>query len=75
MRTEEEIRVYLAQLEKEYEHLHKWSNEAHDKYEKERRYWGKEADMNEIEYVATLIIECDLKKHLMKWVLGESETR
>ena len=71
MRTQEEIEFILLETQKELDYVNEWVDKARLKYQKDREFWGMDADRGELNTshdVQKVLIE---KVNVLNWVLNK----
>jgi hypothetical protein len=74
MKTQEEIQQRLDDALLQSEDLKEWHDKAYQKYQDDRKWWGKDADRGEMDYVSDLQSGLYSEIKLLKWVLNENTT-
>jgi hypothetical protein len=68
MKTVTEIKSYIDELQSELLTAEEWTKSAHDRYLKDKKYWGT-ADHAEVEYANSVVSELKGRINTLNWVL------
>ena len=68
MRTEEEIKANLDETMLELKEAQEWSNDAHNRYYKDKKDWG-EADPGEMYAANDAVAILTSKVNVLNWIL------
>lgn len=71
MRTIEEIELRLTEAESQLENFKEWVDKATVTYQKDRQFWGKEADDGELLTAQDAYRDARAEVKLLKWVLNK----
>ena len=69
MRTEEQIKERLAELNLELEDCKEWVSKAEQRYQKDREWWGAEADNGEMRAAQDALHNATVQYNTLSWVL------
>jgi hypothetical protein len=73
MKSKEEIQQMLSDALLDYDYLQDWLSKAMAKYQEDKKYWGHEADLGEVQTVNGLIGERKTEIQVLEWVLRDNE--
>ena len=71
MRTQEEIEFILLETQKELDYVNAWIDKAYLKHQKDREFWGMDADRGELDAshdAQKVLME---KVNVLNWVLNK----
>ena len=72
MRTQNEIKQRIAEIEDEIRMAKEWVNKAREEYTKSIKLFGvDESDRGELEYAQDTLRELGERKETLEWVLGK----
>jgi hypothetical protein len=71
MKTKDEIQAKIDDLLLEYNDVKDWHDKAYERYQKDRNFWGKDADRGEVDHASDIMSDCHNKIKILKWVLND----
>lgn len=71
MRSKEDIEIRLIEAESQLEYLKNWVDKAAKKYQKDKQFWGKEADDGELMAAQDAYGDVLGEIKLLKWILSK----